>query len=334
MHYPIYMSRTALSEPIELFYAGTHTDFRRKVVTIDNPQLESAVSWFNSNNQRLPLVVGHPDSEDDHFGKGSKLGLRDGRVVVAEVEDLNPTFAKIVNSGELGRVSVKIRLPGHPANKSKGIEFQHAGFFGKSRVALDKLKEASFSEYNDLEFWFMETKKKDEEESPEEEATESLKDEEMEDAELQKKKKKLAAEMAAFENEVATFRRAQKIEPVIESWVREGRIPPASKAGLTAVFAALPEDLEISFAAGGEDVTKSASEFLAEFVGNIKPTIIYGEVSGMKDSERKATTASFSAPGMAADDDGINLIDRIAASGVDVTDTAAFSRALKQLQEV
>jgi hypothetical protein len=114
--------------------------------------------------------------------------------------------------------------------------------------------------------------------------TESLKDEEMEDAELQKKKKKLAAEMAAFENEVATFRRAQKIEPVIESWVREGRIPPASKAGLTAVFAALPEDLEISFAAGGEDVTKSASEFLAEFVGNIKPTIIYGEISGMKEA--------------------------------------------------
>ena len=122
------MSRVALSKPIELFYAGTHTDFRRKVVTVDNSQLESAVSWFNANDRRLPLVVGHPDSEDEHFGKASRLALQNGRVVVTEVEDLDPTFKKIVNSGELPGVSVKIRLQGHPDNKSNGIEFSTRDF--------------------------------------------------------------------------------------------------------------------------------------------------------------------------------------------------------------
>lgn len=331
------MSET-LSNPIELFYAGTHTDFRRKVVTINAPELESSVGWFNANNQRLPLVVGHPNSEDDHFGVGTKLALVDGRVVITEVEGLDRTFRKIVNSGELPRVSAKIRLQGHPANKSQGIEFQHAGFFGKSRVALEKLKEASFSEYNDLEFWFMDTKKKkvegsDEEstESTAEEAGEPMTEEEKA---LQKKKKDLAAEMAAFEAEKASFARARKIEPELEKLVQEGRVLPAEKSGFVALFAAMPDDFEISFAAATGDVKKSGGEFLKDFLGSLKPRVIYGEVSAPTDAESKAQTANFAAPGMATDGDEMELFNRVMASGVDVSDTAAFSRAVKQAMEV
>lgn len=241
------MSSVVLSKPIELFYPGTHTDFRGKVVTVKRGQLESAVSWFNANNQRLPLVVAHPSSEDDNFGKASKLALQGDRVVVAEVENLDRTFEKIVNSGELSKISVKIRLPGHPANKSDGIEFQHAGFFGKSRVALEKLKEASFSAYNDLEFWFMDTKKKKVEGSEEEESMESAEEEAAEpvtdeEKALEKKKKALAAEMAAFESEKASFARAREIEPQLEKLVRQGKVLPAEKAGFVALFAAMPLD--------------------------------------------------------------------------------------------
>lgn len=331
------MSET-LSNPIELFYAGTHTDFRRKVVTINAPELESSVRWFNANNQRLPLVVGHPNSEDDHFGVGTKLGLVDGRVVITEVEGLDRTFRKIVNSGELPRVSAKIRLQGHPANKSQGIEFQHAGFFGKSRVALEKLKEASFSEYNDLEFWFMDTKKKKVEGSDEEESTESTAEEAgepmtEEEKALQKKKKDLLAEMAAFEAEKASFARARKIEPELEKLVQEGRVLPAEKSGFVALFAAMPDDFEISFAAATGDVKKSGGEFLKDFLGSLKPRVIYGEVSAPTDAESKAQTANFAAPGMATDGDELELFNRVMASGVDVSDTAAFSRAVKQAME-
>lgn len=320
-----------LSNPIELFYAGTHTDFRRKVVTIDTPELESSVSWFNANNQRLPLVVGHPDSESDHFGMGTKLALVGGRVVITEVEGLDRTFRKIVNSGELPRVSAKIRLRGHPANQSQGIEFQHAGFFGKSRVALEKLKEASFSEYNDLEFWFMDKKKysaEDELEDASDEDDEPMTDEEKA---LEKKKKALAAEMAAFEAEKASFARAREIEPELEKLVREGRVLPAEKAGFVALFAAMSDDLEISFAAATGDVSQSGSEFLQEFLTNLKPRVVYGEVSGRTESESR--TVKFAAPGMVTDDSEMELFNRVMASGVDVHDSAAFSRALQKEQK-
>jgi hypothetical protein len=321
-----------LPKPIELFYAGTHTDFRRKVVTVDAPELESSVRWFNANNQRLPLVVGHPDSEDDHFGVGTKLALMDGRVVITEVDGLDRTFRKIVNSGELPRVSAKIRLQGHPANRSKGIEFQHAGFFGKSRVALEKLKEASFS-HDDLEFWFMGEKKG--KESEEDESSEEV-DEPMTDEEkaLEKKKQALAAEMAAFEAEKASFARARQIEPELEKLVGEGRILPAEKSGFVALFAAMPEDFEISFAAPTGDVQKSGSEFLKDFLSNLEPRVVYEEISGMKDGDSKAHAVSFAAAGMTADDGEMELFNRVMASGVNVNDTVAFSRAVKQAMEV
>jgi hypothetical protein len=336
-----------LKQPIELFYAGTHTDFRRKVVTIDANQLSESVSWFNANSQTLPLVVGHPDSEDDHFGLATKLGIDNGRVVITEVDGLDRSFRKIVNSGELPRVSAKIRLQGHPSNRSSGIEFQHAGFFGKSRVALDQLKEASFSEFNELEFYFnfMDKKKPCD---PEETMEEEMEGEEEETKVPAKKKKnpfvKTAEmqaheeEVAAFQKEKAAFKRAREIEPVVEEWVREGKITPNSKSGLVAVFAALPEDLEVSFSdSEGEESIQTASEFLAEFMESLPQTIVYGEVSGMKANDKKVLTAAFSFNGEDDDDgvidaDSVDILSQLAADGVDFTDTVAFSQALKKYQ--
>jgi hypothetical protein len=309
------MSRIALSKPIELFYAGTHTDFRRKVVTVDNPQLESAVSWFNANNQRLPLVVGHPVSEDDHFGEGTQLALQNGRVVVTEVENLDATFKKIVNSGELPRVSVKLRLQGHPDNKSSGIEFQHAGFFGKSRVALDKLKEAAFAAPNDKEFWFMEVDKDDA---------------------LEQQRRELAAKEAAFKAEVASFKRAQAIEPELEKWVREGRVLPAEKSGFVALFAAMPEDFEISFAAPSGDVKQSGGEFLKSFLSKLAPRVVYGEVSADKGKGAEAETVIFAAlKGYKVDEDAMEDHVKVMAyckqSGLDPVKD--YEQAAKQVLE-
>ena len=324
-----------LSKPIELFYAGTHTDFRRKVVTIGKSELEQSVSWFNANGGRLPLVVGHPDSEDDHFGVATKLGINNGRVVITEVDELDRSFRKIVNSGELPRVSAKIRLKGHPSNQSNGIEFQHAGFFGKSRVALDQLKEASFAQYNELEFYFnfMDKKKPIE---PEETMDED--DDDMEDEPTKKKGTTMEysafeIEKLAFEEEVATFRRAQKIEPLVEKWVREGKISPIAKSGLVAVFSALPEDLEVSFSdSDGDEATQSAVDFLSEFMAALPVQIVYGEVSADK-GEKKTPTASFSmnTDNGLVDVAGDDLYSKVLATGVDVTDPTAFTKALKSL---
>jgi hypothetical protein len=337
-----------LDEPIEVFYPGTHTDFRRKVVTVGRSDIANTVSWFNSSGGRIPIVVAHPGSEDDNFGFATKLGIQGNRMVVTEVDKLDRSFKAIVNSGELPKVSVKLRLPGHPSNKSDGYELQHIGFFGKSRVALDRLKEASFSEFNDKEFYFncMDKKK----------TAAYMDDEDMDDEDMDEmtpeekaaaKKKKMAktaemaaheAEVAAFQKEKAAFKRAREIEPVVEEWVREGKITPASKSGLVAVFAALPEDLEVSFSdSEGEESTQTAAEFLAEFLKSLPQTIVYGEVSGMKAKDKKVLTAAFSFNGEDVDDGvvdtpSVDILNQLAADGIDFTDTAAFSQALKKYQ--
>lgn len=278
----------SLDKPIELFYAGTHTDFRRKVVSISKPELEQAVAWFNTTNQRLPLVVGHPDSEEDNFGRASRLAMQGDRVVITEVEELDPTFRKIVNSGELPKVSAKIRLQGHPNNRSGGIEFQHAGFFGKSRVALDKLKEAAFSAAaNDREFYFM-------------------------DDEMQEREAEFAAEKAAFEREVAAFRRAQTVEPVIEELVRDGKLLPGEKQGFVALFAGMPDDFEIAFKAPSGEVNQSGGDFLMSFLKALKPRVVYGEVTAPVATEPK--TAKFAAPkGWQVKQDGLDLHSKAVA---------------------
>lgn len=334
-----------LNQPIEVFYPGTHTDFRRKVVTVGRSDIANTVSWFNSSGGRIPIVVAHPGSEDENFGFATKLGLQGDRMVVTEVDELDRSFKAIVNSGELPKVSVKLRLPGHPSNKSDGYELQHIGFFGKSRVALDRLKEASFSHPgNNLEFYFnyMDKKKTVD---PEETMDEAMEGDD-ETVEVPAKKKKMAktaemaaheAEVAEFQREKAAFKRAREIEPVVEEWVREGKIAPASKSGLVAVFAALPEDLEVSFSdADGKEATQTASEFLAEFMESLPQTIVYGEVSGVK-TKTKTETAIFAFNGEDNDNDfvdsgSVDILSQIAADGVDFTDTAAFSQALKKYQ--
>ena len=184
----------------------------------------------------------------------------------------------------------------------------------------------------------MDTKKKKVEGCDDEESIESATEEDAEpvtdeEKALAKKKKALAAEMAAFESEKASFARAREIEPELEKLVREGRVLPAEKAGFVALFAAMPDDFEICFASATGEVEQTGGEFLKGFLTSLKPRVVYGEVSGVTDAESKAQTANFAAPGMSADGDGMELFNRVMASGVDVNDTAAFSRAVQQAME-
>jgi hypothetical protein len=260
------MPSFSLPNPIEIFYPGTHRDFRGRVVTVTRPELESAVAWFNANQRELPLVVGHPDTEEDRVGVGTRLKFVNDRVVVTEVRDVDPTFKKIVNSGELSRVSSKLRLAGHPLNVSKGIEFGHAGFFGKSRVALEQLREASFSK-NDQEFWFMEN--------------------------LEEQLAEREAQLIARE---AAFARKERITPKVQKWIADGKILPRQGAGVIALLAAMPEDLEVSFAAGEQSIVQSGTEFLSGLIDGLAKQVSYGEKTGETGEKSEDKVANFAAP--------------------------------------
>jgi hypothetical protein len=300
-----------LEKPIEIFYPGNHVDSQGKRVSVTNAQVEAMVTDFNQSGGRVPLVPGHPSDDNPALGYATKLGLSNGRAIVTEVDELNPAFMAIVNSGELNRVSVKLTLPGHHSNPGKGHRLKHIGFLGRSRPALDQLKSAQFST-NDGEIILM-----------------ADDDKSAEFAEREAEFSRREAELAAKE---ANFAAQAKYEPIVEGWVREGKIAPAQKAPFVALFCALPEGDTATFTAADGN-KQSLVEFTKSFVGGLPKQIEYAEIS--KAEGKKATTASFKAYGNKDDDgepdgDEMEMHSQIIADGVDPKDPVAYAAAVKK----
>jgi hypothetical protein len=322
-----------LTTPIEIAYPGVHRDFRGLRVPMSRADLVSAVANFNASGLRLPMVVAHPTDESQPLGFGTKLAITKGdRVSIVEAEGIDPTFKSIVNSGELNRISAKVRLPGHPRNSSNGFEFQHVGFFGRSPVAMQLLKEAAFSAQDDKEFYLMADDLDGSAEFAAKEAEFAAKE-----AEFKTRFAELNARQAKIEALEAGFAKMREIEPQMEKWLAEGRILPTERAGFVALFAALPDELEVCFAAAdGDDVSTSAGEFLKDFIGGLKPRVVYGEVAGGNDTSAsfsECDTASFG--GMNVSEDSDELDGKIAAyckkNGMDYQDDGDYNKALKMV---
>jgi hypothetical protein len=312
----------ALAEPIEIACPGVHRSYEGLEVPMSVGDLQSAAIWFNTSGQRIPLVVGHPADESKPLGFGTKLGMVGDRLVITEAEEVDPTFAMIVNSKELNKISAKVRLPGHPKNQSTGFEFRHVGFFGRSPTAMQQLKEAAFSQQDEGEFYLM----------PEDV------DDSKREAEFRQKEAEFAAKLAEFEQREATlkateaaFARRQEMEPQIEKWLAEGKILPTEKAQFEALFAALPDELEVSFSAPSGEVKASARKMLGDFLTNLKPRVIYKEVVTGDVPDGDDHVASFG--GMNVSEESDELDKKVCAhckkNGMDENNPEHYAKALK-----
>jgi hypothetical protein len=231
-------------KPIKIFYPGNHTDYSGRKVPVSKAALDAMVSNFNRLTGRIPLVVGHPATNDESFGYATKLAIdQSGDVSVADYEGLSPAFSAIVN--EVGaKISVKLRLPGHPVNSTDGIELDHIGFFfGKQQVALDKLPTASFA--SDQHTSYIRIKNMDEEE-------------------LQAREEAIAKREAEFAAKEAEFAAKAAVAPVVAELVASGHVPPADSATISAIFARLEgdEDFTASFSAGKESPVAALTRIL------------------------------------------------------------------------
>jgi hypothetical protein len=266
------------------------------------------VADFNAANRRVPLVPGHPSDDNPALGYATKLGLSNGRAIVTEVDELNPAFMAIVNSGELNRVSVKLQLPGHPSNQTKSHQLKHIGFLGRSRPALDQLKSAQFSS-DDGEIILMAEEK----------------DLEAEFAEREAEFKRKEAELAAKE---AKFAAMAKYEPFVEDLVRDGRLLPTQKSNFVALFTAIDSNSESEFAAA-DDAKQSAGEFLKGFLNALPKQVEYGEFS-KPDGKEQIESAFMSNDGKEPDSGELSMHNEIVASGVDPKDSNAYQAAVKK----
>jgi hypothetical protein len=278
---------------ITIFYPGNHTDYHGRKVPVSKADLQALVDHTNRSGQRIPLVVGHPATNDESFGFASKLAINDrGHVAVVGYEGLSAGFSSIVN--EVGsKISAKLRLPGNPANKSSGLELDHIGFFfGKQRVALDKLPTASFSR---------------------DQFTSYIRINPMDDEDLKAAQIKLAADQAEFAKQQAEFA-AKSAEfaaqaataPIVDQLIQKGCIPPAQREGMLGVFSKLsqvPEDQWAASFSKPKDGGNAAVSFLRQaFEAKAIPL--------GKDAAGQDTEAEFMAGETEPDDDESMAMDK------------------------
>jgi hypothetical protein len=290
-----------LSKPIEIFYPGKQTAADGRKLSFPASQ----VAKWGKAGQRVPLVPGHPKDDRPVMGYATEFSFDKNRLKILAVEGLNPAFEAVVNSGQLNRVSVKLR----PI--SDGWELAHIGFLGTSAPSLGDLTPAEFSngeviilaEDTDLEF--------------------------------AQRELELADREAEFAAKQADFAAVQKWQPRVAKLVAEGKVLPVEEAPLMACFARLDSGEAIEFARDGKDETANPAEFIANLLGATKARVTFGEVANAGKSTASKDGPAFAMKGGKAmvDDEDAEMHDAIVASGVDVKDHNAYAAAVKKYQK-
>lgn len=274
---------------LEILSTGLKFPQKGGQIEFSPEDLGAIAAAFNMAGRPVPFVPGHPEDDEPELGKAIKLAARSGKLLVTQYDDVDPKFAAIVNSGELNHISVKLRLPSHPENKTGTYELRHIGFLGRSQPADEGISEASFSANENEVVLFMAVKetKKEEVKDPKSTAPE------IENVELKKTEDKpapiaspapvdveLAKRVADIERRELIFSKAVEIEPVLQGLVNNGQIHADQKAGMVAIFSQLPDDLSIQFKAGGETQQEKPQDFLLRFLKGLPKQIEYAELAG------------------------------------------------------
>jgi hypothetical protein len=285
-----------LKKPIEIFAPGAHraADGRRLSFS------REVVAGWAGKNLKIPLVPGHPATNEPVMGYATRLSMEGDRLRILEVKDVDPTFEAIVNSGQLNRVSIKLK-----GDDRSGYRVDHIGFLGTSRPSLGHLQHAEFAAG---EVWVM-----------------------PEDLEFAKRELELGEREAEFAAKVAEFEARTKWSPQVAKLVADGKVLPVHEEGLVALFCSLGDE-SIQFSAGGDEQMQPRTEFLHSLLSAAKPLVRYGETAatGSATPRASAQSAAFAASGE-CDDEGMEMHEAIVASGVDPRDVNAYTKAVKNM---
>jgi hypothetical protein len=289
-----------LAKQIEIFYPGKHT-------ASDGRKLDfsaSKVAKWAAAGQRVPLVPGHPQDDQPVMGFATKFKFINNRLVVTEVEDVDPTFQAIVNSKQLNRVSVKLR-----PTSNGDWELGHIGFLGTSPPSLEGLATAEFNKSGEIFVMAEET-----------------------DLEFAQRELELADREAEFADKQAAFAAVQKWSPKVAKLVAEGKVLPVEEAPLMACFARLDTGDSIEFSRDGKDESVNPAEFIANLLNGTKARVPFGEFAKADKTVTGSDGPAFAMKGGKGmvDDEDAEMHDAIMASGVDPKDHNAYAAAVKK----
>lgn len=126
-----------LSDWVEVFRAGTHTDSKGRSCTFSAGDLAQMAS--NHAAGAAPAVIGHPKDTDPAYAwvDGYKV---DGDSLYAKFSQINPAFEAGVSSGAYRNRSVSVFK-----DSDKGWRVRHVGWLGAVPPAIDGLSPVEFA---------------------------------------------------------------------------------------------------------------------------------------------------------------------------------------------
>lgn len=280
---------------IEVFRAGTPAS---KGLT--EAHIDAAVAAYDFEAAPAPLVAGHP--EHDKPAKGIIKGFRrDGARLFARLADVADDIVEGVRKKAWLNRSMAFWDKDHPSNPKPGVYYpKHLGLLGAAQPAIAGMEPLKFS----ADEATIET-----DTAPDAAVVFALEPTPIVTVTSKgaatvadEPKTFTAEEMAAKDAEIERLRglaetaeanakaaREADNAAFCESLVTDGKLPPAHKADLVAVFNALPAE-PLTFA---EDRTEPAAAALKRLLGGAKPVIQFGattDAGGGGDGGKKPKT--------------------------------------------
>lgn len=141
---------------LAIFRAGQHTAVDGRALNFTAADLAQIASNYDAGADGAPLVVGHPSIEAPAYGWAKALTV-EGDTLYAEPDQVDASFAELVNAGRFKKISSSVYLPDSPGNPKPGqFYLRHIGFLGAAAPAVKGLKAASFGEGDALYVEFSE----------------------------------------------------------------------------------------------------------------------------------------------------------------------------------
>lgn len=137
-----------LSDWIEVFRSGTHTDSKGRVCSFTNSDLDQMAS--NIALAKAPAVIGHPKHNDPAYAWVGADGVkREGDSLYMKFHDINPAFEAGVGSGAYRNRSLSLFQ-----DKEAGWRVRHVGWLGAVPPAIEGLAPLNYSadEVDSFEF--------------------------------------------------------------------------------------------------------------------------------------------------------------------------------------
>lgn len=312
---------SALDGWIDVCRTGTWRDARGQEVEVTDAVLDGLVAAYDGQDP-APVVVGHPATDAPAYAWVDAV-RKTGDRLQAKFRDIMPAFREAVEAGRYTGRSIAFkgeglrhigflggRAPAVPglaptqfaAEPDRVVQFADAelrwGFRSMARIArglreriiasdgVDAADEAIPSwEIESLERAAAEAEAAYSETEPEETIVSETPDK-PDEAALAAREADLNAREQRLQDREAAAAKATSLstaDAALQAHVEAGRVLPAERASLAALFASLPDDdTVIAFAApeGEGEVQEKPRAVLERFLGALPQRVRYGELAG------------------------------------------------------